>query len=96
MLRHIVMFKMKDSDDSDLMLNKLKTEIDRLSDLDMVEFLETGLNISPRPTAFDLVLVSDFKDEDALEAYRVHPQHQEVIALVKEVTQQVHVVDFNK
>ena len=32
--------------------------------------------------SFDLVLYSVFEDADALQAYAVHPEHQQVVALI--------------
>ena len=42
---------------------------------------EHGLNISPRPNAYDFGLASTFDDAAGLAEYATHPAHQAVIAL---------------
>ena len=49
--------------------------------------LEVGLNVCVAGTAYDAVLVSAFKDADAMERYKVHPAHLEVAAYFKGITE---------
>ncbi|NOR86010.1 MAG: Dabb family protein [Bacteroidales bacterium] len=97
MFKHIVMMKLKQADESvfkerlmklEKMLNKLKTQIPSLV------ALEVGLNISKRPTAYDIVIVSEFIDEKELDKYRVHPKHIIVLDYIKEVVAEAKVVDY--
>lgn len=60
-----------------------------------IRALEAGTDLSQTPASFDVGLYTRFDSADALETYRVHPAHQEVIAFVKETTSQRAVVDFN-
>ena len=43
---------------------------------------------------WDVALVADFADKDALDAYAVHPAHQEVVAFVRGVVGDRVAVDF--
>ena len=95
MLRHIVMIKYKDEVDlSEVskilksMLINLKNSIDALIDI------EVGMNISTRPSAYDIVLTADFKDEKGLDLYRIHPEHVKVLDYLKIVMDSAVVVDY--
>ena len=70
------------------MLRALKASIPALYKM------EVGANISTRPAAYDIVLVSEFKNEDDLNAYRVHPKHQEVLDYMKQIISDAKVVDY--
>ena len=98
MIRHIVMFKMNPELSGEVKageIARLKAAIDALEqEVPEVKFLQTGVNINSRPQAFDLVLVSDFETEAALDVYREHPQHQRVMDVIREVVEKVHVVDY--
>jgi len=56
--------------------------------------MQVGLNFSDRETAYDLILISKFKNVEALEAYRVHPAHQLVLKKIAGFKMQTAVVDF--
>ncbi len=43
---------------------------------------------------FDFALVSTFDDEAALERSKPHPRHQEVLARVKALCDEIRAVDF--
>lgn len=97
MLRHVVMFKMKEMPAAEKAegISRLKAAVDAMEDgVPQVKFLQTGVNFNPRPQAFDLVLISDFTNEEDLDIYRDHPMHQQVMDVIHEVVEKVHVVDF--
>lgn len=71
-----------------LMLEELETSIESLLNM------EVGLNFSTRPTAFDLVLIADFDNEDGLNFYRDHPEHIKVLNYLKTVIEKTAVVDY--
>ena len=89
------MFRMKE-ENSESNILELKDKLDQLKNkIPQLEQLETGMNISRSPSAFDLVLVTLFNDEDGLNAYREHPEHQDVLSFVKKTVEEVKVVDYN-
>jgi hypothetical protein len=95
MLRHIVMVTFKDRSTAEedalhfrSMLLKLRETIPELKKM------EVGLNINTKPSAHDLVLISDFEDEDGLNNYRVHPDHLKALTFMKEKVEKTAVVDY--
>ncbi|MBN2614015.1 MAG: Dabb family protein [Bacteroidales bacterium] len=97
MIKHIVMFRIKGKDEGEKkarvqilneMLGLLKSSVKEII------YLETGVNISTRNVAFDLVLVTHFKNNEDLQVYINHPEHQEVVKYLDTVRQDVAVVDY--
>ncbi|WP_216663760.1 MULTISPECIES: Dabb family protein [unclassified Lentimicrobium] len=84
--------------DAELKQERLEKLASLLNDLQnhipALQKMEVGLNFSTRPAAMDIVLSSSFKDEAGLEEYRVHPEHLEVLAYIKEVVEESRVVDY--
>jgi len=94
MIKHIVMFKLL-RENKEMNLQKLKDNLDSLKNkIPEIKFLETGLNISSRISAFDLVLITEFNNLDDLDKYRVHPDHQETLELLEEIKEEIIVVDY--
>ena len=93
---HIVMFKFKEENKSEnidkatKMLNALVTKIDPLLSM------EVGVDFSQTERAFDLSLYSTFNTKEDLATYATHPDHLEVVAFIKEVTELSRVVDYVK
>ncbi|NQU31935.1 MAG: Dabb family protein [Bacteroidetes bacterium] len=95
MLRHIVMIKFKAKTDSDLASNKLKVMLIELKNtIDSLLDMEVGINISSKPSAYDIVLTADFNDDQGLNSYRVHPDHMSVLEYLKVVMEKATVVDY--
>jgi len=98
MVKHIVMWKLKDeAEGKSKQANALELK-KRLEDLkgkvpDIVE-LEVGLQMGPDETASDVILVTLFKDKAGLDNYQKHPDHQKVIPFVKQVVSERRVVDY--
>ncbi len=95
MLRHVVMMKFTDrtkwesiAKEVSVMLNQLTETIPELLGM------EVGINFNTRPTAYDLVLTADFRDESGLDAYRVHPTHLAVLDFLKLHVKEMTVVDY--
>lgn len=59
-----------------------------------IRHYEVGLNVSDSERACDLALVSRFDSRRALEAYRVHPDHQELLNWLRDVLEHSVVVDY--
>jgi hypothetical protein len=98
MITHLVFFRMKaealgQSGESNAhvlveQLQNLKNHIDVLIEL------EAGIDFSKTDASYDVGLVTRFRSQEDLEAYRVHPEHQKVVAFVKETTSDRAVVDY--
>jgi hypothetical protein len=90
------MIKLKDVN-KQLHLNELEEMLNALPEkIKEISYYEVGVNISKSPAAFDLVLVSDFENDAALENYRIHPAHQQVLEFISEVKEDIKVVDYLK
>lgn len=98
MIRHIIMFKLKDLGSESLKkekLKELKKKIDELgTTISEIEFIEAGINFSPRDVAFDLVINSTFKTNSDLAAYAIHPEHIKLVEFLKDVKLSSAVVDY--
>lgn len=79
MICHVVFYKMKsgttEADEGDLM-DRARRELAKLPE---VMNLRVGKSIEVSAQGYSIALVMDFQDEAALEAYRVHPDHQNFV-----------------
>ena len=62
--------------------------------IDSLRSLVIGSDILHLERSFDTGLVATFDDEAGLKEYTVHPEHQKVAAIGREISQQVVSVDF--
>jgi len=96
MVVHIVMFRFKDENKAEN-IEKVKSMLEALPEkIESLKSMEVGVDFLHSERSMDLVLTSIFDDKDGLEAYRVHPAHQEVVSFIKEVTVESRVVDYDK
>jgi len=61
--------------------------------VDEIRALHTGVDIAGGGN-WDVVLVADFDDLEAVGRYQVHPSHQEVAGFIRSVVAQRMAVDF--
>ncbi len=98
MIKHIVMIRLKDTVSAEEKLRNaknLKEAIEGLmGKIPELASMEVGLNLSTKPSAYDLVLTSEFESVEALDMYRIHPEHKKVLELLYEVMEQTAVVDY--
>lgn len=94
MIVHIVMFKFKEEDKASnikLVEEKLNALVSKIDEL---KSIEVGVDFNQSERAFDLSLYSTFDSKEALSTYAVHEEHQKVVSLIKEVTLESKVVDY--
>ncbi len=94
MIKHIVMWKFKDEvAESDKL--EMKRQLEALNGVvpSLVD-IEIGLNVATCPPAMDMVLTTEFKTTDDLNAYVAHPEHQKVVTFVKTLICDRAVVDY--
>lgn len=91
MIVHIVMWKLKRSEDAP----RFKALLETCSQLvpGIVQF-EVGTTTTGLEASCDVVLVSRFTDEAALKAYAEHPTHQAVVKELGTLRESRHVVDY--
>ncbi|RQS65378.1 Dabb family protein [Burkholderia sp. Bp8963] len=98
MIRHIVMWKLKESTEGATRAQnalKLKEKLDACRDIvPGILHLDVGVATPGLEATYDVVLVSDFADKAALDAYQVHPVHEEVKKFVATVREERQCIDY--
>jgi hypothetical protein len=90
MLYHVVLFTLRADAQSELA--GLVEELRALAALPMVEALAAG--VRHEQTGHDAALIVQVADAAQLRAYREHPEHQPVLARLRELAAVVEVADF--
>ncbi|MDH4099716.1 MAG: Dabb family protein [Nitrospirota bacterium] len=98
MIKHIVMWKMKDyawgAGKTDN-IRKMKALLEALpAQIKEIKALEVGVNVVASDAAYDVVLYTEFASLDALATYQKHPEHVKVAGFIKEVVIDRKVVDY--
>ncbi len=98
MIKHMVMFKFKESaEGSDKAGNvqRMKAKLEALpSKIGEIKFFEVGINFNDNGVAYDLFLNSEFESKDALYSYQKNPEHVKVADFVQKVCENRAVVDY--
>jgi hypothetical protein len=97
MLKHIIVFKLKDtaegaSKKENAMILKSKLEGLKRA-IKEVRELEVGFPMSSRAD-WDVVLYSEFENAKDLEAYQKHPEHMKVVEYINKINLQTKFVDY--
>ena len=94
MIKHIVMWKLKDNNKEEN-AKKIKTMLEGLkSEIKEIEEIEVGININKSDASMDVCLVSVFKSLEDLDIYQNHEKHVKVATFVREVSKERKVADF--
>lgn len=95
MVKHIVMWNIKDSENKEEVLKTLKEKLEALKgDIQEIQNIEVGFNYNPSDAAHDVVLYSEFNSKEDLDAYVIHPAHVAVGQYVRSVVKDRVVVDY--
>lgn len=98
MIRHIVLFKLKDFSSEDGKLKAAQEVIRHLDELppkiDVIRKYEAGIDVRKLSWSFDVVLTMDFDSMADLESYTIHPAHQEFIVFNKEYSVEKVCIDY--
>lgn len=95
MIKHIVMWNLKDDVDVEATRNELRSKLEGLlNQVETLKSVQVGFNHNPTDAARDIALYTEFDDQQGLDAYVVHPAHVEVATYVKSVTQDRVVADY--
>lgn len=98
MIRHIVMFKLKDFKDESEKKIAAHEVIKRLDELplkiDVIRKYEAGIDIRKLAWSYDIVLIMDFDTMEDLETYTIHPVHQEFITFNKDYSVEKVCIDY--
>lgn len=96
-LRHVVSWKLTatDPDTNRAHRDTIRTALESLPALiPEIRSFTVGANVVDSDAAFDLVLIADYDDEAALDAYIVHPEHERVRGVIGPLVASRSVVDF--
>jgi len=97
MVKHIVLFKLKDEVPADKKLaamTSFKAAIEALpAKIPFIRKIEVGLNINPGET-WSIALYSEFDTLEDVKAYAVHPDHVAAGKLLAEVKESRACVDY--
>lgn len=92
-LTHVVLFRLKDKRPENMasVTAKLRTLEGNVPTLNSIE---VGVNVVESDRAYDIGLVTRFDDLAAMEAYQVHPFHQDVLAFMKDKAETAVAIDY--
>ncbi len=98
MIKHLVMFKLKENAEGATKIENALKLVSKLEDLkehipEIVQ-MEAGCNCNPSDAAYDVALYSSFVNREELEKYRIHPEHVKVAAFIGNVAEDRAVVDY--
>lgn len=100
MLMHIVMLRAKaqNVETKKQQLEQLKQKLEALpAKIPQIKHYEVGIHLdlqTPGASTYHLVLTSGFDNQIDLESYRVHPEHQKVVAYINQIASERAVVDY--
>jgi len=99
MVKHIVMWKLKDRAHGNLKAENAKLIKEKLESLDGkipgLLKLEVGINFSITDESSDVVLYSEFVSKEALDGYQAHPDHKAIMPFIKEARSERRMVDYD-
>lgn len=97
MVKHIVLFKLKDDVSADTKLAAMHAFKDAIEALPVkipfIRKIEVGLNINPAET-WSIALYSEFDTLDDVKRYAIHPDHVAAGKLLAEVKESRACVDY--
>ena len=98
MVKHIVMWRLKESAEGFTKAENAKRMKNWLEDLKLfipeIMEMEVGINFNPSQAAFDIVLYSEFENKKALEIYQNHPEHIKFKNNINNIRTERTVVDY--
>ena len=97
MIRHIVMWNVRgaDPDEKRANIERLRASFHSLRGrIPGLLRLEVGVDVSGVDYACDVVLLSDFESQAALDAYATHPEHLRVKTEIGDIRTARHQVDY--
>ncbi len=94
MIKHIVIFKVKDEDKKANLL-KAKEIIGALKyKIPQIVHIEVGIDFAIDTNPSDFVIYSEFNSKEDLEIYAKHSEHIEVVEFIKTIAIERRVVDY--
>ncbi len=94
MIKHIVMWKLKETELKTNTPEELKEKLLGLKEkISVIKSIEVGINIVDA-NRFDIVLIVDFDRIEDLSIYQNHPEHLLVVDFIKKVITERVAIDY--
>ena len=97
MVKHIVLFKLKETEtpaEKMEIMQQFKSGLEALkAKIPVLKHIEVGINMNPAES-FDIALVTEFDSMDDLQTYAAHPEHVAVTQIIKDVKESRSCVDY--
>jgi len=98
MIRHLVMFKLRDygnPEEKKKAIKRVRTELMALKKkIPVIREFEVGINFSIDEAAYDLAINASFSSTEDLKSYQVHPDHKAFILFNKNYSVKKVVLDY--
>ena len=93
MVKHIVFFQLKNNtpQQAEEVKEKLLT---MKENIEVLQDIEVGINFAQEERAYDIALITSFKNREDLNTYAKHPFHQNIITYMQSVSISSKVVDY--
>ena len=93
MIKHIVMFKLLDKNKINIekAVNALKS---LKGNIDFLHSVEIGVDITESDRSYDIILTTEFNNQEDLNKYGPHPNHLPVVKIIKSLCSGSIVVDY--
>lgn len=93
MITHVVLFKLLDRRPESV--EKTRAVLASLAGkIPQLRHFEVGADVLHTDRSYDLALVAKFDNLEDLNAYQIHPLHQEVVKYLLSVRQSIVAVDY--
>lgn len=92
MIKHIVMFKLNDVSKAEEAKERFNKVVENVSELKKGEVV---INSADAPDSnYTIALICDFESIDDLNAYQVHPAHEEFVAFIAGIKTDRSCIDY--
>lgn len=98
MIKHIVMWTLKEEAAGATAVEnaaKMKEMLEQLNGkIEVLKHLEVSTEVFEAAPDCNVILYSEFDSKEDLQAYAIHPLHQECVAFIKQIVASRSVVDY--
>ena len=100
MIKHVVMWKLKEEAEGKTALENMEWIRDHLYALDGVisqlRSIQIGFDVTHAAGSYDLVLITEFDNTTDMKTYNDHPEHQKVVQFIRKVVDSRIACDFEE
>ncbi len=96
MIKHIVIWKFKNKQEREKNIFEFKKKLESMDGrVDVIKQIEVGINVNKKsPTAYDILLYTEFDSLDDLGAYQKDEYHEEIKDYISRLDVESCVVDY--